>query len=152
MIVYRLVRKDRTTLDGKGAALYPGRWNTQNILCLYTSASPSLAQLEVMVNSDDWKIFVAVPHVILHIEIPDKKITDLPVHDLPTGWDAPIAAKTTQEFGTSLLNDSKLLAFRVPSAINRLEHNIIINPRSIEFAHVKLVKKSAFKFDDRLLK
>jgi len=152
MIVYRLVRKDRKSLDGKGAALYPGRWNEIDIPCLYTSASRSLAQLEVMVNVDDWKLFLSVPHVVLHIEIPDKKIKHLAEDKLPEGWDDAIHSSDTQLFGTSLLKDPRILAFSVPSAVSKLERNIIINPRANDFDQVRLVEISNFEFDERLMR
>ncbi len=152
MTVYRLVRKDRATLDGKGAALFSGRWNTENIPCLYTSTSPSLAQLEVMVNMDDWKVFLTVPHVLLHITLPKKRIKEIPQAVLPADWGAAVPSHTVQKFGTSLLNDLKVLAFSVPSSVSKLERNVIINPRSVDFKLVEIVKKSLFKFDERLLR
>lgn len=152
MIVYRLVRKQRISLDGKGAALYPGRWNQENIPCLYTSVSPSLAQLEVMANINDWKVFVAVPHVMLHIELPDQKVKRVSEDELPSDWDAAVHTSDTQQFGTTLLSDLTLLAFSVPSAVSRLEQNIIINPRAMDFGQVRIAKISSFEFDKRLMR
>lgn len=151
MTVYRLVRSNRAALDGKGAAMYPGRWNSENIPCLYTSSSPSLAQLEVMVNSDDWKLFVTVPHVVLQISIPDKKIRQLEENDLPKDWNRAEPHYSTQQFGTILLNNFSLLGFSVPSAVNKLERNIILNPRSDFFSSVQIESQIPFDFDPRLI-
>lgn len=152
MIVYRLVRANRITLDGKGAAEYPGRWNTMDVPCIYTSASPSLAQLEVLANIDDWKIFITVPHVILRIEVPDQKITIIEELDLPPGWAHPVYTSETQDMGTTFLNNPDILGFSVPSAVNKLERNIILNPRAEGFTSlVKIADKIPFEFDERLL-
>jgi RES domain-containing protein len=152
MIVYRLARKDRTGLDGKGAALYPGRWNEENIPCLYTSESPSLAQLEVMVNVDDWKIFVAIRYCVMHMEVPDQEMRIVTSGQLPVGWDRSVHSAKTKKFGGTLLNDPTMLAFAVPSAISKLEKNVIINPRARKFHLVRLVNVTPFEFDERLIR
>ena len=153
MIVYRIVREDLATLDGKGAAEYPGRWNKHDVPCVYTSASPSLAQLEKMVNVDDWKIFITIPHLILCIEVPDNKVHEISESDLPPGWDNAVYSLETQEMGTNLLNNPSVTAFSIPSAVSKMERNIILNPRSSDYAaRVKAVEKIPFEFDAGLLK
>lgn len=153
MIVYRLVRKNRITLDGKGAAEYPGRWNKEDIPCVYTSESSSLAQLEVMANVDDWNIFITVPHVMLQIEVSDHRVVAIDESGLPKGWDAAIYPAATQNFGAELLYKSDVLAFSVPSAVNKLERNIILNPHARDFSTgVKVMKKIRFEFDKRLMR
>ena len=152
MIVYRLVRKDRTSLDGEGAALFPGRWNPVNVPCLYTSATPSLAQLEVMVNVDDWQLFIKVPHFILHIQIPTNLVKEIAVSDLPSDWNTAAHSPSTQKFGATLLTDPGILAFSVPSALSPLERNIIINPGSTSFHKILIKKRTPFVFDTRLMR
>ena len=152
MIVYRLVRKGQSSLDGKGAALYPGRWNEENIPCVYTSSSPSLAQLEVIVNIDDWKIFITVQHLLLQIDVPEKEVKPVQESELSSGWDAAVYPTVTQTFGTKLLNDLDLLCFSVPSAVSKLERNIILNPRAKKFSQIKIIKTNHFKFDPRLIR
>lgn len=152
MIVYRIVRKDRISLTGEGAARFPGRWNPATVPCLYTSASPSLAQLEVMVNADEWQIFLSVPHLILHIEIPSRLIKEIPASALPVGWDDAVHPHETQQFDGTFLTDPGVLAFSVPSVISPLERNIIINPGANSFSKVRLKKKTPFIVDPRLIR
>jgi RES domain-containing protein len=151
MTVYRLVRANRTSLDGKGAALFPGRWNNENIPCIYTSSSSSLAQLEVLVNIDDWKLFAHVPHVIMRIFVPDRKIRQLEETDLPKDWNRAVSYYSTQQFGTEHLTNFSLLGFSVPSSVNKLERNIVLNPRSDSFSSVQIEEQFAFELDSRLL-
>ena len=153
MNVYRIVRADRTSLDGKGAAEYPGRWNKADVPCVYTSASPSLAQLEVMVNIDEWKIFITVPHVMLRIQVPEAKIIIIREFDLPADWNAAVYSAETQELGTTLLNNPYIHGFSVPSAVSRTERNMVLNPRASNFIRfLKVAEKIPFELDRRLLR
>ncbi len=153
MIVYRIARANRTVLDGKGAALYPGRWNNENVPCVYTSASPSLAQLEMMVNVHDWEIFDLIPYALLKIEVSDLHVYEVPKKDLPARWSIAVFHAATQDFGTRLLNDTELLAFSVPSAVTKIERNIVLNPHSSYFQkNIKVVEKIPLRFDKWLLK
>lgn len=152
MIVFRLVHKDRISLDGEGASRFPGRWNPPNVPCLYTSASPSLAQLEVMANIEDWQLFLFVPYVVLHIFIPDRNVIHYSMADLPSGWDSAVHPEATQQFGGKLLSNPSILAFSVPSVLSPLERNLIINPASSAINKITVKKITAFKFDSRLLR
>jgi RES domain-containing protein len=154
MIVYRIVKEAYTSLDGKGAAANPGRWNRERIPCLYTSESPSLAQLEIMVNIDDWRIFAVQKFLILEIEIRGDKIKHFKESDLPVGWDSHMIHVNTQEFGSNLfLTESKLIGFSVPSAVNKLERNFILNPNAGDFKELVVCKKQLlFNLDARLIK
>jgi RES domain-containing protein len=152
VIVYRLARSARATLDGKGAADFPGRWNLFGEPCLYTSVSPSLAQLEVMVNIDDWKIFISVQHLILKIELPQEFIIKVETASLPSNWSDPVYNSTTQVFGSAMFKASTMLGFSVPSAVNKIEENYILNPRANNFMDkVKVIERIPFQFDSRLL-
>lgn len=154
MIVFRLAKEGYTNLDGKGAALYPGRWNKERIPCLYTSQSPSLAQLEVMVNVEDWRLFVVKKYYTLEIEVQADKIIYIPEAELPTGWDSHTMSEETQQFGSNLfLSSPDYLGFAVPSAVNKLELNYILNPNAKDFdKHVTCVRQIPFQLDIRLIK
>ncbi len=153
MNVFRIVRADRVALEGNGAAEFPGRWNTLDVPCVYTSPTPALAQLEVMANVEDWKIFMTVKHVVLRIDVPDDRLHPVPEGDLPAGWADAVCDPRTQEMGASLLNKPEILAFAVPSAVSRTERNVVLNARVTDFE--KLVKVEGlfpFEFDERLMK
>lgn len=153
MNVYRIVRADRTELDGKGAAEYPGRWNKENIPCLYTSLTPALAQLEVMANAEDWKIFINVKYVVLRIVFPDERLLVVPDVDLPPDWADAVHSNETQELGTRLLSDPANLAFSIPSAVSTLERNVILNPSATDFEKLISVEEELpFVFDKRLMR
>ena len=153
MIAHRIVRADRTSLEGKGAAENPGRWNTEGVPCLYSSSTPALAQLEVMVNAEDWKIFITVKHVVLHISFPADRLLAVGDSDLPARWADAVYGRKTQELGSDLLNNPGILAFSIPSAVSKTERNFILNPRAVDFGKlVKVEEALPFEFDSRLLK
>ncbi len=87
MQVWRLCRARHATrsFDGEGARLYGGRWNHKGLPMVYTSATLSLAALEVLVHHR-----VPIPpfeFVALAAEIPPRlKIETFRVQDLPTDW------------------------------------------------------------------
>ena len=152
MIVYRIARVEHASLGGEGARLYPGRWNTAGIPCLYTASSPSLAQLEIMVNAEDWTIFYRLRFVLLSIEVNHSKLKEFLPDELPKNWNAPVVTEETQEFGTHQLEHPDHIGFIVPSVVTPQEKNIIINPRAEHYTqYVKLISTEEFKIDDRLI-
>ncbi len=69
MRVWRLAKTDYAKLDGEGARLYGGRWNSAGKAVIYTASSLSLALLEQLVRIDPDEIpddFVSIA-----IDLPD---------------------------------------------------------------------------------
>ncbi|MEE4285058.1 MAG: RES family NAD+ phosphorylase [Mariniphaga sp.] len=50
MIVYRITKKEYTTLDGTGGLFGPGRWHKKGNPIVYTSEHASLAAWEKIVH------------------------------------------------------------------------------------------------------
>jgi len=79
MIVYRICKlypPDNNPIDGKGAAKYGGRWNSEGVKVIYTASSVALARSELARHIN----LEAIPdgYRIYEIEIPNqayKKIT-----------------------------------------------------------------------------
>ena len=152
MKVYRLARAAYAGLDGEGARLYPGRWNTEGIPCIYTSSSPSLAQLEVMVNHDDWTVFERFEFRLLTIKLDESKLIKVQPEDLPSAWRSQMVPESTQAFGPAFLHDYSKIGFAVPSVVTPQEYNVILNPLAQNFAeYVKVILSEKFSLDNRLL-
>jgi RES domain-containing protein len=152
MKVYRLARAAHAGFDGEGARLYPGRWNAEGIPCVYTSSSPSLAQLEVMVNHDDWTIFERFEFRLLTIEVDEFRILKFQIKDLPSVWRSQMVTESTQEFGSTILHDHTKIGFAVPSVVTPQEYNVVLNPLAQNFAeYVRVVVNEKFTLDNRLL-
>lgn len=140
MIVHRLAKAAFTGLDGEGARLYGGRWNSPGRPMIYTAASPSLAVLEVLVHLDLPPELIPSDYRLLSIHVPD----DAPVEELADLPDDPLA------IGDEFLQRGGALVLRVPSAVVPQESNSLINPRHPAAAALRLEANEPFSFDRRL--
>jgi RES domain-containing protein len=150
MLVYRITKtKNAADISGMGAALYPGRWNKKGTPVLYTGINKEIALLENLVHLPA----MMMPELdVLTIEIPNESITKLDADDLPKSWFHFPAPSILAEIGQNWVDENKTLALQVPSAIVQSSWNIVLNCRHIQYKEVKIVSRSRFHFDTRLLK
>jgi len=144
VIVHRLAKAAFIALDGEGARLFGGRWNSAGRPAIYAAASPSLAVLEVLVHLDLPPDLMPDDYRLLDIEIPD----DAPIERLEY---APDNADACLRAGDSFLERGAALVLLVPSVVVPREHNAIINVRHPAMTRVAIVADTAFRFDPRLL-
>ncbi len=142
MRVWRVARAvhatDATTmLSGMGAALSGGRWNPPGMPVVYCSETSSLAMLETLARIED--ISGSPTFRILDVTIPDEGVVELPDDE---------AARNGQKAGAAALKEH--LAFAVPSVVNPLERNIVINPLHRNFHQVQGGTMRTFRFDEQL--
>jgi RES domain-containing protein len=131
-------------LDGEGARLYGGRWNSPGRPMIYASASPSLAVLEVLVHLDLPIELMPDDYRLLAIEIAD----DAQVERLagaPDGFDA------CRNLGDAFLGAGAALALLVPSIIVPQETNALINVAHPDMTRVRLIGNEPFRIDPRLI-
>ncbi len=151
MQVWRLcrARHANTAFDGEGARLYGGRWNHKGLPIVYTSATLSLAALEVLVHHR-----VPIPpfeFVALAAEISARlKIETIRAQELPTDWQTDPAPIELQDMGSEWLQRASSAVLAVPSAIIETEFNYLINPRHPDFGRLKIHPPTSFSFDGRL--
>lgn len=140
MRVWRLTRPEYAPgLDGEGARLWGGRWNSPGVPMVYTASSLALAVLEVLVHlppamrrSGGLPAMVAVA-----LDVPDADISDV------------VAGPDDRATGDAWALSGSL-ALRVPSRVIRHDMNILINPRHPDIALVSVALQEPFEFDDRL--
>ena len=131
MKVFRISKCDFIDdLSGTGAALYGGRWNSKGTYILYTAASASLALLETIVHTSS---FPKVDFCILELEIPENKILEMKVHQLPPDWKKFPSPSQLKKTGDNFCKDRKFLALKIPSVILPEEYNYLINPEHADF-------------------
>lgn len=151
MIVYRLAKQAYATLDGEGARLYPGRWNTSMHPVVYTSSGSSLAILEVLVNVNSYHRLFLEPYVMITLEVPDEKLVDLRADvDLIFGV-KKYPVRESQRKGSELFDDIEVLGIIVPSIVNPIETNIVLNASAFNLEKFK-VSEEVFDFDGRFMK
>ncbi len=150
MIVYRFSHpKYANDLSGNGARLKGGRWNNIGTPVIYTSASISLALLEVLANAltlDELQLMR-----LMEIELPlSEKAHPVSLQNLKANWFLDF--DYTQWLGSEILQSKEALHFQCPSAIIHREQNYLINPLHPAFKKVKIKSASDFHFDERLFK
>ena len=152
MTLWRIVKKKfvSTAFDGEGARQFPGRWNNRGVPMVYTSSTPSLAMLEILVQLEADEILTEYYYRI-GAEIPDKNLCEI-ARDLPEDWNLHPSPASTRILGDSWVKSGASLVLIVPSVISPVENNYLINPKHPSFAKIKIGKPEAFTFDDRFLK
>jgi RES domain-containing protein len=139
------------TLDGEGASLAGGRWNSRGVPALYASSHLSLCVLEVLVNipaglRDDLKVFEAV-----HLSIPDDTGTaQIAIGEFDAMLAAPDSLAACRAAGDRWIEAGRELVLAVPSIIVPEEQNLILNPTHPRMRDVAIVSTRRFRFDARL--
>jgi RES domain-containing protein len=150
MRVWRLARAVFPALDGEGARLYGGRWNSRGNAVVYVSASRALAVLERLVGTDPED--VPSDLTIFEIELPDTlEIRTVSATELNATWRRPRSA-LCHRIGNEWIARQATPALAVPSAIIPEERNYLVNPAHPDSIRVQLGGQTPFEFDPRLLR
>ena len=137
MRVYRAFERkhEATAFTGEGARVYGGRWNSPGTAVVYTSSSFALALLEIMTNASSLR--VPADMVYAPIEIPDEfRLSVLDVASLPANWFDYPAPRDCQLAGDAWVNRGEAVGLVVPSAVARMETNVLLNPAHREFSRI----------------
>ncbi len=152
MRVWRLALGRHHELDGEGARLYGGRWNSPGVPVVYAATHLSLALLEQLVHvslerlPDAFRAFA--------VELPD----DAPVETVRLAPDPgdPIACRRYGDVWAASGRSAALVVPSVlvpatldPGGIGTDERNVVLNPRHGS-AGVWRVVETAFRVDARL--
>ena len=125
---------------GEGASRYGGRWNPRGIAVVYTAETLSLALLEVLVHVDARQAprdLVGIP-----VDLPSDATTEeVREEDLPRGWERLPAPSSLARIGAEWARSQRTVALVVPSVVNPVERNVLLNPRHPDFA---LMEKGEF--------
>ncbi|MES2913799.1 MAG: RES family NAD+ phosphorylase [Pseudomonadota bacterium] len=146
MRIWRLTEaKHLPGLDGEGARLWGGRWNSVGEPVVYASDSLALAALEVLVHLPriERQKGSLPAYLAVGMDVSDDLIHD-PGH--PPG----IPSEDTQVLGDAWLRAASSLALSVPSRVIPLERNVLLNPRHPAIAGIAIAVTEPFVFDDRL--
>ncbi len=150
MYLYRLCKEKYATLDGYGAFLYGGRWNSAGRPLVYTAENRALAALEFLVGVEQHREMG--PLVMLTLQVPDDiKYEALESKELPTAWRRFPALQHLAKRGNEWLGQNKTCLLKVPSIHVPEEYNYLLNPLHTDFTKIQVIGQKAFYFDDRLL-
>jgi RES domain-containing protein len=84
------------------------------------------------------------------VAVPTSLIKSMSVTGLPKGWDALPYGRESQVFGHQWIEREESVVLRVPSIVNRLEFNYLINPSHPDFARIEVGVPIPFPVDPRL--
>lgn len=151
MRVFRIcqARHAAGAFTGDGAVRYPGRWHPRGVRVVYASESRALAALEQLVHlhrprlPDDFVCFA--------VDIPDGvAIGEVLVGTLPAEWRKHPGPPALQEIGSAWVSAGDSACLKVPSAVVPGEHNMLLNPRHVDFPKLVIGPAEPFAFDERL--
>jgi RES domain-containing protein len=149
--VYRAfqTKHEPAAFSGEGARRYGGRWNSPGVPVVYTAENFSLALLEIMVNVSNSHI--PVDMVYATVDIPDDVALDtLDPNVLPANWFEYPAPAECQRLGDRWAASGSSVGLRVPSAIARIEKNVLLNPAHRDFARLTIGESDTLSIDARL--
>jgi RES domain-containing protein len=137
MRVWRVCRRQFTTFDGEGARLAGGRWSHPGTAIVYTSATLSLATLELLfqlgqteVPRDIVAISAEIPDIVRSMRL-DLKVPDRDWRRYPT-------LDGLRDVGTRWVRSMDTAVLSVPSAIVPTELNYLLNPAHPAFREIKI--------------
>ena len=139
-----------TAFTGEGARLYGGRLNSKGVAVIYTSATVSLAAMELLVHLQSAALMAS--YVVRGITFDEDAVISLTEGDLPDDWKDSPPPPSVQHVGDEWVAAGRSAVLRVPSVIVPDEHNYLINPNHPDFAAMRQGDERPFRFDPRLLK
>lgn len=146
MVVWRICQAAYPALDGEGARLFGGRWNSPGTAINYTASTLSLAAIETLVHVD----IEDAPDdlVYLRINIPDADYPRIGFHELAHPDD--VDWFTTR--GDSWAKSKQSVALFVPSMVIPHEYNVLLNHAHADWPQVTVDPPMPFTFDPRLIR
>ena len=141
-------RYEREAFSGVGGLYASGRWHDQGIRVVYAARTSSLALLEWRVHTG--ALLLDRTYVLIEATVPDHAVRHLDADALPPGWDQTPPPPSTRAFGMAFLRRAELLALSLPSAVNPLERNLLLNPAHSDAALIEVVRVQPLRVDPRL--
>lgn len=133
MKLWRIAAETRkypaTDLSGKGAALSPGRWNSESEPVVYCAPTIAIAVLETAAHINDAGL--PLDRYLVEIQVPAavwRARRTLSASQLPPQWDAIPAGMASTAVGGQWLAEQKTALLLVPSVIVPEEWAALINP------------------------
>jgi RES domain-containing protein len=135
--------------QGLGSTLFDGRWHTKTgRQIVYASSSRALCQLEKRVHTGGLAV---KDQILMRMDLPlDAVLLDVADMGLTAHWTHDVAR--TRSLGDEWLQRSASLGLWVPSFVEPLEKNLLLNPMHPHYVRIHLtVERNPFEFDPRLL-
>ncbi len=134
--------------QGLGSTFFDSRWHSRTgRQVVYASSSRALCQLEKRVHTGGLAV---KDQILMRLDLPhDVKLDDVIDMGLAAHWatDVPL----TRSLGDDWLSRGASLGLWVPSFVEPLERNLLLNPIHPQYARIRLVvERNPFGFDPRM--
>lgn len=151
MLSWRVVKPEFApdAFSGRGARLYGGRWNPRGTALVYTSATLSLATLELLVGTP--RAQRLPEYAAFRCSVPARLIEELDPALLPATWRSYPAPPQLQQIGNEWVTSLRSAALAVPSAVIESEMNLLLNPAHPDFGRIEISEVPPLRFDLRLV-
>ncbi len=151
MILYRITRESYAKdLTGRGGLLSSARWH-DHLPVIYTSLTSSTTILKKLVHLQPDEIHHDL--MMMKIEVADSASSQLlEANQLPVGWNTYPAPVLLKNIGNAWLTGKTSLMLYVPSVIDPMAQNVLINPLHSEINSLKITELQPFTFDHRLIR
>lgn len=141
-------RHRATAFTGVGARIYGGRWNSIGTAVVYASETRSLALLETLVHLNDARF---LSHFLLaEVAFDSSLVIRVPAGELAGGGRGVPPPPRSRSIGDEWVRHGRSAVLMVPSAVVEDEHNFLLNPAHLDFAHVEFGTPRPFAIDPRL--
>ncbi len=149
--VWRIIKERHAegAFSGDGAARNGGRWNLRGTRVVYTSATQSLAALELLVHLNPPVLF---RWVVFPITCESDLVETYPASRLPTAWRSQPPPRLTQQIGSEWVRQARSAVLAVPSVLVPDEHNYLLNPAHPDFPRIRVGPSRPFLLDPRLIR
>jgi RES domain-containing protein len=131
--------------DATGSRLTPGRWNTPDTPMIYASEHYSTAMLEILANASG---HLPPNQHFVQIGIEAGVAYEVFSTDHHPDWAGSI--DVTRSYGERWIVERRTAVLIVPSAVARMERNILINPAHPDFRHIRAGLHQPVWWDERL--
>jgi len=136
---WRLCRQPHVELNGEGARLWGGRWNSPGRPLVYLAEHPALAVLEVRVHLDLPLELLPSDYVLVRVRLPEESAIAF--------TEPPSEPKKA---GDAWLREGETAVLLVPAALVPFARNLLLNPRHPRAAEAVIAGVAPFRFDPRL--
>jgi RES domain-containing protein len=140
-------RHAREAFTGAGAKKYGGRWNSPGTALVYTSATQSLALLEILVHLETPAL--VHEYVSISVAIDGQLIQHLDRSRLPRNWRMEPIPAQVRNIGDEWVKNMSSVVLEVPSVLVPAESNFLLNPVHPDFSRLVVGEPVRFAFDER---
>ncbi len=146
--LWRIADKRHAMMDGKGASLYGGRWNSPGTSVIYASTSYSLAMLEKLVHLS--RASIPNSQVWIKITFPNTIEIETICADKVALW-GENNSMASRHFGDTWIQEKRTSILLVPSIIaSPNDYNALINPAHPDYTQLATTEPQSVIWDNRL--